>query len=258
MGGGAGEIERRRRRKSPSSSSQLTSSFPFSTSFHFHKQKQNRSRAWSWRRTRPRCSSEGAGRLTRFRSSPRCREPLASRASSRKGSKGEKEVLSSSPAPSSSLLSSSKKAVQLALLPALAPGHALPPRRQLADLGRRPRVCSCVPTPSKPKKRSALSTGTPSPRSAAAATSRKKQREGPNKRQASGCFDAKVTAGPAPRNLDADAVAGPTTAGGTLPPFSWKDDPEFEKVPHRGLPEVFDFEYERFTPRLKARVKGRR
>ena len=76
----------------------------------------------------------------------------------------------------------------------------------------------------------------------------------PSKRQASGCFDAKVTSWSRARGLDADAVAGPTTAGGTLPPFSWKDDPEFERVPHRGLPEVFDFEYERFSPRLEARV----
>ena len=78
---------------------------------------------------------------------------------------------------------------------------------------------------------------------------------GMNKRQASGCFDAKVTSWSRASRLDADAVAGPTTAGGTLPPFSWKDDPEFEKVPHRGLPEVFDFEYERFRPRLEARVR---
>ena len=82
---------------------------------------------------------------------------------------------------------------------------------------------------------------------------------GTSKRQASGCFDAKVTSWSRASRLDADAVAGPTTAGGTLPPFSWRDDPEFEKVPHRGLPEVFDFEYERFGPRLEARVKeGRR
>ena len=78
---------------------------------------------------------------------------------------------------------------------------------------------------------------------------------GANRRQASGCFDAKVTSWSRASRLDADAVAGPTTAGGTLPPFSWRDDPEFEKVPHRGLPEVFDFEYERFRPRLEARAK---
>ena len=78
---------------------------------------------------------------------------------------------------------------------------------------------------------------------------------GTNKRQASGCFDSKVTSWARALKLDADAVAGPTTAGGTLPPFRWSDDPEFERVPHRGLPEVFDFEYERFRPRLEARLK---
>ena len=82
-----------------------------------------------------------------------------------------------------------------------------------------------------------------------------RSRTGTNRRQASGCFDAKVTSWSRASRLDADAVAGPTTAGGTLPPFSWKDDPEFEKVPHRGLPEVFDFEYERFVPRLEARLR---
>jgi len=68
-----------------------------------------------------------------------------------------------------------------------------------------------------------------------------------------GCFDGKVTSFARARELEADAVAGPTTAGGTLEPFSWSA--EFEKVPHRGLPHTFDFDFESFKPRLEARVK---
>lgn len=167
----------------------------------------------------------------------------------------EKEVLSSSPAPSSSLLSSSKKAVQWL-------SYQLSPRAMLfrrdgnsltsaADLRLLMRSNTF-----KAKKRDPLSNGDPIAAICGRGDLEESSSEGPSRRQASGCFDAKVTSWARARNLDADAVAGPTTAGGTLPPFSWKDDPEFEKVPHRGLPEVFDFEYERFAPRLEARVKG--
>ena len=157
---------------------------------------------------------------------------------------------------SSSLLSSSKKAVQW-LSYQLSP-RAMLFRRDGNSLTSAADLRSLMRSNTFKNKKDPLSNGDP----IAAICGRGDLEEdsskgsGPNRRQASGCFDAKVTSWSRAGNLDADAVAGPTTAGGTLPPFSWKDDPEFEKVPHRGLPEVFDFEYERFAPRLEARVKG--
>lgn len=173
----------------------------------------------------------------------------------------EKRTRLLSPSPSmssssSSLLSSSKKAVQW-LSYQLSP-RAMLFRRDGNSLTSAADLRSLMRSNTFKNKKDPLSNGDP----IAAICGRGDLEEdsskgsGPNRRQASGCFDAKVTSWSRAGNLDADAVAGPTTAGGTLPPFSWKDDPEFEKVPHRGLPEVFDFEYERFAPRLEARVKG--
>jgi len=53
-----------------------------------------------------------------------------------------------------------------------------------------------------------------------------------------GCTDTKVTSFSLYQQGIAYIVNGPTTNGGTLPPFSWS---KFPKVVHSGQPDVFDF-----------------
>ena len=43
----------------------------------------------------------------------------------------------------------------------------------------------------------------------------------------------------------ASVINGPTTAGGTLPPFKWTS--QFASTPHVGEPEEFDFAFEDMT-----------
>lgn len=43
----------------------------------------------------------------------------------------------------------------------------------------------------------------------------------------------------------ASVINGPTTAGGTLPPFKWT--PQFASTPHVGEPDEFDFAFEDMT-----------
>lgn len=56
---------------------------------------------------------------------------------------------------------------------------------------------------------------------------------------------------PAPNSralaLSADAINGPTTSGGQRP-FAWADHPRFERIPHRGMLEVFDTAWEEQAP----------
>lgn len=43
----------------------------------------------------------------------------------------------------------------------------------------------------------------------------------------------------------ASVINGPTTAGGTLPPFKWTA--QFESTSHIGEPEEYDFVFEDMT-----------
>ncbi|PNH12034.1 Phospholipase B-like 1 [Tetrabaena socialis] len=47
--------------------------------------------------------------------------------------------------------------------------------------------------------------------------------------------------------LSADAINGPTTEDGQ-PAFSWAAHPRFSRVPHRGMLETFDTEWEEQRP----------
>ncbi|KAG2499896.1 hypothetical protein HYH03_002184 [Edaphochlamys debaryana] len=61
---------------------------------------------------------------------------------------------------------------------------------------------------------------------------------------AKGCYDSKVTTASMLKRMEADVVAGPTTQG--QPPFSWSD-PRWSDLPHRGMPDTWDYSYERMT-----------
>jgi hypothetical protein len=66
--------------------------------------------------------------------------------------------------------------------------------------------------------------------------------------RADGCYDGKAgTASmwPARQSL---VVSGPTTAGGSLPPFAWAAFPGTPAPPHEGLPAVYDFDWDVVTP----------
>jgi hypothetical protein len=80
----------------------------------------------------------------------------------------------------------------------------------------------------------------------------------PASREPRGCFDGKVTSVRGARELTADVVTGPSTAGGALPPFRPADWAAV--IPTAGMPAVFDFDWERTRPRLVARSvrKGER
>jgi len=60
-----------------------------------------------------------------------------------------------------------------------------------------------------------------------------------------GCYDTKASAATWWNNKTFVAINGPTTNGGTLPPFSWT---EFENDSHVGLPTTYDFVFEPQTP----------
>eukprot|EP00198_Chlamydomonas_reinhardtii_P009289 XP_001698626.1 predicted protein [Chlamydomonas reinhardtii] len=62
-----------------------------------------------------------------------------------------------------------------------------------------------------------------------------------------GCYDGKVTNYRRALALSADAINGPTTSGGQRP-FAWADHPRFERIPHRGMLEVFDTAWEEQAP----------
>lgn len=60
-----------------------------------------------------------------------------------------------------------------------------------------------------------------------------------------GCLDGKAGTWSLWAAKTAYAVNGPTTAGGTLPPFSWAQFPADKVV---GLPQVYNFEWDAMTP----------
>lgn len=64
--------------------------------------------------------------------------------------------------------------------------------------------------------------------------------------QTGGCYDTKVTSFSWFSDEHVAAINGPTTAGGTLPPFKWS--PQFENVAHEGQPDEFDFVFEDVYP----------
>ncbi|GIL42922.1 hypothetical protein Vafri_750 [Volvox africanus] len=63
---------------------------------------------------------------------------------------------------------------------------------------------------------------------------------------AKGCYDSKVTSASLIAKMESEVVGGPTAQG--QPPFSWSD-PHWAKLPHRGMPDTFDFSFERMSPR---------
>lgn len=63
----------------------------------------------------------------------------------------------------------------------------------------------------------------------------------------SGCYDGKVTDMQMAQRFESEAISGPTTNNGTLPPFSWK---QFEKQPHEGLPSTYNFKWQTMIPLL--------
>ena len=69
----------------------------------------------------------------------------------------------------------------------------------------------------------------------------------PDSPSASGCNDAKVTSYKMALLNAAEAVNGPTLGQrGDLGAFAWRG--EWEGVAHKGMPEVFDFEFELQQP----------
>jgi hypothetical protein len=67
----------------------------------------------------------------------------------------------------------------------------------------------------------------------------------PDKPRPTGCIDGKVTNYHAALDGRSWAVNGPTAEQG-LPPFKWGS--EFEGVPHRGEPAVFDYKWQEMKP----------
>jgi len=63
---------------------------------------------------------------------------------------------------------------------------------------------------------------------------------------ADGCYDGKITTMDLIGDRKAYAVNGPTTAGGTLPPFSWTGG--FASDPHEGMPTTYNFTFELTQP----------
>ncbi|KAG2448337.1 hypothetical protein HYH02_006919 [Chlamydomonas schloesseri] len=63
---------------------------------------------------------------------------------------------------------------------------------------------------------------------------------------AKGCYDSKVTNAAMALRMESEVVGGPTAQGQT--PFSWTD-PRWVSLPHRGMPDTFDFAFERMTPK---------
>ncbi|KXZ46084.1 hypothetical protein GPECTOR_47g360 [Gonium pectorale] len=62
-----------------------------------------------------------------------------------------------------------------------------------------------------------------------------------------GCYDGKVTNYSMALQLRSRAINGPTTQGGQ-PPFRWDAHPAFRRMPHRGMLDVFDTEWEEQAP----------
>ncbi|GFR40953.1 hypothetical protein Agub_g1617, partial [Astrephomene gubernaculifera] len=63
---------------------------------------------------------------------------------------------------------------------------------------------------------------------------------------AKGCYDSKVTSASMIARMESEVVGGPTAQG--QPPFSWSD-PRWTSLPHRGMPNTFNFTFERMSPR---------
>ncbi|RUS74914.1 hypothetical protein EGW08_017330 [Elysia chlorotica] len=69
----------------------------------------------------------------------------------------------------------------------------------------------------------------------------------PKKPVVDGCYDTKVADFHMAKELQADAISGPTL-GTDLPPFSWTGI--WSGQPHAGLPEVYNFSFQRMHPRF--------
>ncbi|PNW85360.1 hypothetical protein CHLRE_03g182750v5 [Chlamydomonas reinhardtii] len=63
---------------------------------------------------------------------------------------------------------------------------------------------------------------------------------------AKGCYDSKVTTASMALRMESEVIGGPTAQG--QPPFSWSD-PRWVNLPHRGMPDTFDFAFERMSPK---------
>jgi len=60
-----------------------------------------------------------------------------------------------------------------------------------------------------------------------------------------GCYDTKVSSYLMAQTMEAEAVNGPTTDG--QQPFTWSA-PQFKNITHQGLPDIFNFRFEREAP----------
>ncbi|KAG2442565.1 hypothetical protein HXX76_002651 [Chlamydomonas incerta] len=63
---------------------------------------------------------------------------------------------------------------------------------------------------------------------------------------AKGCYDSKVTTASMALRMESEVIGGPTAQG--QPPFSWSD-PRWVNLPHRGMPDTFDFAFEKMSPK---------
>jgi len=63
-----------------------------------------------------------------------------------------------------------------------------------------------------------------------------------------GCYDTKVTSSFFVNDLISDAINGPTTDSGVLPPFVWTA--AFADTAHFGQPQTFNFDFVRMKPQF--------
>ncbi|KAK5576438.1 hypothetical protein RB653_007582 [Dictyostelium firmibasis] len=63
-----------------------------------------------------------------------------------------------------------------------------------------------------------------------------------------GGVDSKITSFNQVSTLSCTAISGPSTNGGTLPPFSWSQSPLFQNITHIGVPETFNFDWQEMGP----------
>ncbi|KAN0007312.1 hypothetical protein ACTFIU_000511 [Dictyostelium citrinum] len=65
-----------------------------------------------------------------------------------------------------------------------------------------------------------------------------------------GGVDSKITSYNQVLTLSCTAISGPSTNGGTLPPFSWSQSPLFQNITHIGVPETFNFDWQEMGSNL--------
>ncbi|KAM9986622.1 hypothetical protein ACTFIY_011041 [Dictyostelium cf. discoideum] len=63
-----------------------------------------------------------------------------------------------------------------------------------------------------------------------------------------GGVDSKITSFNQVLTLSCTAISGPSTNGGTLPPFTWSQSPLFQNITHIGVPETFNFDWQEMGP----------